>query len=157
MSTQRNNNIHTELYIIIILSDCAMFFQMELVLHYPPSEVENLSVWRHVLLRALSLDARHRVEADIIRLTQEAMTEWQNGGCKLGQVNKVVRTTSDLGYVRDVAVIHRWMALCLLYAHDAMILQASNSKIFTEGTVGTMIWNTRAERCSANTKGKAEV
>ncbi|XP_026201298.1 uncharacterized protein C1orf112 homolog isoform X2 [Anabas testudineus] len=63
--------------------------QMELVTHYPPSDVENLSVWRHVLLRALSHDARRRVEADIISLTQEALTEWQKGGWKLGQVNKV--------------------------------------------------------------------
>lgn len=109
---------------------------MELVLHYPPSEVENLSVWLHVLLRALSLDARHRVEADIIGLTQEAMTEWQNGGYKLGQVNKVVRTTSDLECSRGVAVIQLFLSFistksgCLLYAHEVMIVQTSNSKIF---------------------------
>ncbi|KAM6939208.1 FIGNL1-interacting regulator of recombination and mitosis [Lycodopsis pacificus] len=63
--------------------------QMELVAHFPPSEVENLPVWRRVLLRALSQDARHRVEADIIGLTRGALTDWQNGGCKLGQVDKV--------------------------------------------------------------------
>uniref|UniRef100_A0A671VKU6 Fignl1 interacting regulator of recombination and mitosis n=1 Tax=Sparus aurata TaxID=8175 RepID=A0A671VKU6_SPAAU len=60
--------------------------QMELVARFPPSEVENLPVWRHVLLRALSQDARYRVETDIIGLTQKALTDWQNGGCKLGQV-----------------------------------------------------------------------
>ncbi|XP_060889151.1 FIGNL1-interacting regulator of recombination and mitosis [Labrus mixtus] len=63
--------------------------QMELVMHFPPSEVENLSVWRHVLVRALSCDARHRVETDIIGLAQKALTDWQNGGYKLGQVDKV--------------------------------------------------------------------
>ncbi|XP_075943921.1 FIGNL1-interacting regulator of recombination and mitosis isoform X2 [Anarhichas minor] len=63
--------------------------QMELVAHFPPSEVENLPVWRRVLLRALSQGARHRVEADIIDLTQGALTDWQNGGYKLGQVDKV--------------------------------------------------------------------
>ncbi|XP_039666561.1 uncharacterized protein C1orf112 homolog [Perca fluviatilis] len=63
--------------------------QMELVARFPPSEVENLPVWRHVLLRALSHDARHRVETDIISLTQKALTTWQNGGYKLGQVDKV--------------------------------------------------------------------
>ncbi|XP_030289356.1 FIGNL1-interacting regulator of recombination and mitosis [Sparus aurata] len=63
--------------------------QMELVARFPPSEVENLPVWRHVLLRALSQDARYRVETDIIGLTQKALTDWQNGGCKLGQVHKV--------------------------------------------------------------------
>ncbi|XP_038571961.1 uncharacterized protein C1orf112 homolog [Micropterus salmoides] len=63
--------------------------QMELVTRFPPSEMENLPLWQHVLLRALSHDARHRVETDIIGLTQKALTDWQNGGYKLGQVNKV--------------------------------------------------------------------
>ncbi|KAM7013204.1 FIGNL1-interacting regulator of recombination and mitosis [Tautogolabrus adspersus] len=63
--------------------------QMELVMHFPPSEVENLPIWRHVLVRALSRDARHRVQTDIIGLAQKALTDWQNGGYKLGQVDKV--------------------------------------------------------------------
>ncbi|XP_070688210.1 FIGNL1-interacting regulator of recombination and mitosis [Pempheris klunzingeri] len=63
--------------------------QMELVVRFPPSDMENLPVWRHVLLRALSHDARHRVETDIIGLSQKAVTNWQNGGHKLGQVDKV--------------------------------------------------------------------
>uniref|UniRef100_A0A8P4JZ55 Fignl1 interacting regulator of recombination and mitosis n=1 Tax=Dicentrarchus labrax TaxID=13489 RepID=A0A8P4JZ55_DICLA len=62
---------------------------MELVSRFPPSDVENLPVWRHVLLRALSHDARHRVETDITGLVQKALTDWQTGGHKLGQVNKV--------------------------------------------------------------------
>ncbi|XP_029355907.1 FIGNL1-interacting regulator of recombination and mitosis isoform X2 [Echeneis naucrates] len=63
--------------------------QMELVDHYPPSDVENLPIWHHILLRALSQDARHRVETDIIGITQKTLNEWQNGGYKLGQVEKV--------------------------------------------------------------------
>ncbi|XP_039984627.1 uncharacterized protein C1orf112 homolog [Xiphias gladius] len=63
--------------------------QMELVRRFPPSEVENLPVWRHILLRALSQDVCHRVEAEIIGITQKALTNWQNGGCKLGQIDKV--------------------------------------------------------------------
>ncbi|XP_023260992.1 uncharacterized protein C1orf112 homolog isoform X1 [Seriola lalandi dorsalis] len=63
--------------------------QMELVMHFPPSDVENLRVWRHVLLRALSQEARHRVETDIIGLTQKALTDWQNAEYKLGQMDKV--------------------------------------------------------------------
>lgn len=63
--------------------------QMELVMRYPPSEVENLPVWQHILLRALSHDARRHVEADITGFTQKALTDWENGGYKLGQVNKV--------------------------------------------------------------------
>lgn len=77
---------------------------MELVTHFPPSDVENLPLWRHVLLRALSHDARHRVEADIIGLTQKALTDWQNGGHKLGQVDKVVSTNSDMGCSRGVTL-----------------------------------------------------
>ncbi|XP_029284943.1 FIGNL1-interacting regulator of recombination and mitosis isoform X2 [Cottoperca gobio] len=63
--------------------------QMELVERFPPSEVGNLPVWRHVLLRALSRDARHRVETDVIGLSQNALTDWQNGGYKLGEVDQV--------------------------------------------------------------------
>ncbi|XP_028259961.1 FIGNL1-interacting regulator of recombination and mitosis isoform X2 [Parambassis ranga] len=63
--------------------------QMELVAQFPPSEAENLPVWQHVLLRALSQDARHRVEADVIAFIQKVVTDWQNGGYKLGQVDKV--------------------------------------------------------------------
>lgn len=70
---------------------------MELAARFPPSEVENLPVWQHVLLRALSQDARHCVETDIIGLTQKALSNWQNGGHKLGQLDKMVRTTSDMG------------------------------------------------------------
>uniref|UniRef100_A0A8C2YVG4 Fignl1 interacting regulator of recombination and mitosis n=1 Tax=Cyclopterus lumpus TaxID=8103 RepID=A0A8C2YVG4_CYCLU len=78
-----------------------LFFQMELAASFPPSEVENLPVWRHVLLRALSQDARPSVEADIVGLTQKALTDWQNGGYKLGQVDKVnVALLSLLAVVR---------------------------------------------------------
>ncbi|XP_061594134.1 FIGNL1-interacting regulator of recombination and mitosis [Cololabis saira] len=63
--------------------------QMDLVAHFPPSEVENLGVWNHVLLKALSQDARQRVETNITDLTQKVVTEWQKGGYKLGQVDKV--------------------------------------------------------------------
>ncbi|XP_068175304.1 FIGNL1-interacting regulator of recombination and mitosis [Antennarius striatus] len=63
--------------------------QMELVERFSPSESENLRVWQNVLLRALSQDARHRVETDILGLTQKALINWQNGGCKLGEVSNV--------------------------------------------------------------------
>ncbi|KAM6921569.1 FIGNL1-interacting regulator of recombination and mitosis [Xenentodon cancila] len=63
--------------------------QMELVAHFPPSEVENLAVWHHVPLRALSQDARHRLETNITDLTQKVLAEWQKGEYKLGQVDKV--------------------------------------------------------------------
>ncbi|XP_072245743.1 FIGNL1-interacting regulator of recombination and mitosis [Leuresthes tenuis] len=63
--------------------------QMELVAQLPPSEVENHAVWRHILLRALSQDTRRRVETEMISLTQKVLADWQNGGYKLGQVERV--------------------------------------------------------------------
>ena len=65
--------------------------QMELVAVFPPSRVENLPVWQHVLLRALSPDACLRLRADVTALTQQALDHWREGGYRLGQVEKVVR------------------------------------------------------------------
>ncbi|XP_037324902.2 FIGNL1-interacting regulator of recombination and mitosis isoform X2 [Pungitius pungitius] len=70
--------------------------QMELVERFPPAEVGNLPVWRHVLLRALSQEARRRVEADVTDLTQKALSDWRNGGYKLGQVEKVNKVLLSL-------------------------------------------------------------
>lgn len=74
-----------------------LFSQMELVSHFPPSEMENLRVWHHVLLRALSQDICRQVVTEITGLTQKVLADWQNGGYKLGQVDKVVRTTLAVG------------------------------------------------------------
>ncbi|XP_041696583.1 uncharacterized protein C1orf112 homolog isoform X1 [Coregonus clupeaformis] len=63
--------------------------QMELVERFPPSQGENLPVWCHILLRALSHDARQRVEADVITLTNTTVTDWQQAGYKLGQLDQV--------------------------------------------------------------------
>ncbi|XP_061635971.1 FIGNL1-interacting regulator of recombination and mitosis isoform X1 [Phyllopteryx taeniolatus] len=63
--------------------------QMDLLARFPPSEAENLPIWRHVLLRALSNDASQRVVSDVITLGQTVLTDWQSGGYKLGQVCKV--------------------------------------------------------------------
>ncbi|XP_077439837.1 FIGNL1-interacting regulator of recombination and mitosis isoform X1 [Vanacampus margaritifer] len=63
--------------------------QMDFLARFPPSEPDNLPIWRHILLRALSDDARQRVAEDIIALAQKVVTDWQSGGYKLGQVGKV--------------------------------------------------------------------
>lgn len=75
---------------------------MELVTRFPPSEVVNLPVWQNILLRPLSQDVRHCVETDIIGLAQKVLTDWQNGGHKLGQLDNMVRTTSAMGCSRGV-------------------------------------------------------
>ncbi|TKS74537.1 hypothetical protein D9C73_008620 [Collichthys lucidus] len=92
--------------------------QMELVLRFPPSEVENLPVWRHVLLRALSQEARHRVETDIIGLSQKALTDWQNGGYKLGQVDKVL-PVADKHNQRSRVCSNEWRVnVCFVLRYD---------------------------------------
>ncbi|XP_029938585.1 FIGNL1-interacting regulator of recombination and mitosis isoform X2 [Salarias fasciatus] len=63
--------------------------QVELVTHFPPSKVENLPVWHQVVLRALSRDTHQLVETEIISHAQKVLTDWQNEGYKLGQVEKV--------------------------------------------------------------------
>ncbi|XP_034035704.1 uncharacterized protein C1orf112 homolog isoform X2 [Thalassophryne amazonica] len=76
--------------------------QMELVLRFPPSEVENLHLWCHILLRALSHEARHCVDTDIVALTQRIFTEWDSGGCKLGQLDRLNISLSSLLAVLQV-------------------------------------------------------
>ncbi|KAK0147543.1 hypothetical protein N1851_012972 [Merluccius polli] len=63
--------------------------QTELVERFPPSRVENLPVWHHVQLGALSPDACHRLRTDVTALTQQALDRWRDGGYRLGQVDKV--------------------------------------------------------------------
>uniref|UniRef100_A0A8C7IZ83 Fignl1 interacting regulator of recombination and mitosis n=1 Tax=Oncorhynchus kisutch TaxID=8019 RepID=A0A8C7IZ83_ONCKI len=97
---------------------------MELVERFPPSQDDNLPVWCHILLRALSHDARQRVEADIITLTDTTVTNWQKAGCKLGQLDKNKALLSLLMVVRGVSpeaecgssaltiISQLWVAMC---------------------------------------------
>uniref|UniRef100_A0A8C7YM84 FIGNL1 interacting regulator of recombination and mitosis n=1 Tax=Oryzias sinensis TaxID=183150 RepID=A0A8C7YM84_9TELE len=75
--------------------------QEQLVEHFPPSELENRAVWDNILFGALSQDTRLRVEADMISLAQNALTDWRNGGYKMVQVDQVnVALSSLLSVVR---------------------------------------------------------
>ncbi|KAF7657876.1 hypothetical protein LDENG_00021100 [Lucifuga dentata] len=89
--------------------------QMQLLEHFPPSEVENLVVWHHVSLRALSHDACHHAESDIIAVTQKTLTDWQNGGYKLAQMDKMnVMLLSLLVVVRGQSSPEEQCVLSLL-------------------------------------------
>ncbi|XP_013979202.2 FIGNL1-interacting regulator of recombination and mitosis isoform X2 [Salmo salar] len=107
--------------------------QMELVERFPPSQDDNLPVWCHILLRALSHDARQRVEADIITLTNTTVTNWQKAGCKLGQLDKVnIALLSLLMVVRGVSpeaecessaltiISQLWVAMCPSQIHPSI-------------------------------------
>ncbi|XP_008334587.1 FIGNL1-interacting regulator of recombination and mitosis [Cynoglossus semilaevis] len=63
--------------------------QMELLIRFPPSEEDNLPVWRHILLKALSQEVRQCVETEIIGIAQRLTLNWQTKGHKLGHVAKL--------------------------------------------------------------------
>uniref|UniRef100_A0A3Q1FSJ5 FIGNL1 interacting regulator of recombination and mitosis n=1 Tax=Acanthochromis polyacanthus TaxID=80966 RepID=A0A3Q1FSJ5_9TELE len=105
-TAERYQSFHLGLLLKRMVSFMTPNHQMELIAQFPPSELENLRVWHHILLRALSQDARHRVQTEILDLTQKVLTDWQNGGYKLGQVDKVnVVLLSLLVVVREQASV----------------------------------------------------
>uniref|UniRef100_A0A8C6WL66 Si:dkey-97o5.1 n=1 Tax=Neogobius melanostomus TaxID=47308 RepID=A0A8C6WL66_9GOBI len=61
--------------------------QMAFVDEFPPSVMENLTLWSHILLKAFSQEARCKIESSIIGLAQKRLSDWQNDDCKLGQVH----------------------------------------------------------------------
>uniref|UniRef100_A0A3Q2Z6X7 Fignl1 interacting regulator of recombination and mitosis n=1 Tax=Hippocampus comes TaxID=109280 RepID=A0A3Q2Z6X7_HIPCM len=87
---------HTALICGVLLLRCHTV--MEFLARFPSSEAENLPIWRHVLLRALSTDARQRVEADVVALAQKALTECDNTCFRNVQVqtHHVLRITLQL-------------------------------------------------------------
>ncbi|KAM8890592.1 FIGNL1-interacting regulator of recombination and mitosis isoform 1-T2 [Synchiropus picturatus] len=86
--------------------------QMELVVRFPPSCLENLRLWRHILLRALSQDVRHRVVCGITALNEKTLSDWQDGGFKLGQVATLnVALRSLLVVAKDTAALEEQQVL----------------------------------------------
>ncbi|CAB1323789.1 unnamed protein product [Coregonus sp. 'balchen'] len=79
-----------------------------LFLMTPNHQAENLPVWCHILLRALSHDARQRVEADVITLTNTTVTDWQQAGYKLGQLDQVAECGSSA--LRIISQL--WVGMC---------------------------------------------
>lgn len=63
--------------------------QIAFVNQFPPSAMENLPVWSHILLKAFCPEARCTIESGIIGLAQKMMDDWQNEGHKLGQVEQM--------------------------------------------------------------------
>ncbi|KAJ8384494.1 hypothetical protein AAFF_G00204090 [Aldrovandia affinis] len=76
--------------------------QVELVEKFSPKLAENLPVWQHVLLRALSQDVRKQVEKDIVSSASVAVTGWLEKGCRLGELEIVnVALSSSLVVVQS--------------------------------------------------------
>ncbi|XP_064190130.1 FIGNL1-interacting regulator of recombination and mitosis [Anguilla rostrata] len=75
--------------------------QAEVAERFPPGLAENLAVWRHVLLRALSQDVGRRVERDVMSAAGAAVTGWLETGCRLGELEAVnVALAASLAVVR---------------------------------------------------------
>ncbi|XP_048833347.1 uncharacterized protein C1orf112 homolog isoform X2 [Brienomyrus brachyistius] len=70
--------------------------QMELIEKLPPGLAENQPVWQHVLLRALSEDARKRVRRDVETLASDVVGGWLEKGCRLGELEQVNLVLSSL-------------------------------------------------------------
>lgn len=58
---------------------------------FPPSQEENVCVWRHTLLRCLCVEARMQVEEEVLARASVVLQEWQNTGRRLGDIPRLVR------------------------------------------------------------------
>ncbi|XP_006634708.2 FIGNL1-interacting regulator of recombination and mitosis [Lepisosteus oculatus] len=75
--------------------------QVQFISKFSPKEAENLTLWQHVLLKALSLDVRKQVEEDIMKSATAVCASWMEEGCKLGQLEKVNTALSAMLSVRQ--------------------------------------------------------
>lgn len=63
--------------------------QRTFVEQFPPSQMENLPVWSHVLIKAFCPEARSSVESALVGLAQNVSSDWQKAEYKLGHVHKM--------------------------------------------------------------------
>ncbi|XP_033821473.2 uncharacterized protein C1orf112 homolog [Periophthalmus magnuspinnatus] len=63
--------------------------QIEFVKQFPPSVMDNLPVWSHVLLKAFSQETQCKIQSGIVKLAQKSLDDWHKDDYKLGQVNKM--------------------------------------------------------------------
>nr|XP_055042094.1 uncharacterized protein C1orf112 homolog [Misgurnus anguillicaudatus]XP_055042095.1 uncharacterized protein C1orf112 homolog [Misgurnus anguillicaudatus]XP_055042096.1 uncharacterized protein C1orf112 homolog [Misgurnus anguillicaudatus] len=66
--------------------------QMEFVELFPPSQEENLCVWRHTLLRCLCSEARAQVEEEVLSKASAVLQDWQDSGFRLGNLSRLNKT-----------------------------------------------------------------
>ncbi|KAA0708492.1 hypothetical protein E1301_Tti005735 [Triplophysa tibetana] len=80
--------------------------QIEFVERFPPSQEENLCVWRHILLRCLSTEACVRVEEEVLSKASDALKEWQDSGYRLGNILSVNRVLGCVLVVMGGSNLH---------------------------------------------------
>ncbi|XP_074402532.1 FIGNL1-interacting regulator of recombination and mitosis isoform X2 [Zonotrichia albicollis] len=70
--------------------------QVEFAREFPPEEVENLAVWQHVSLRALSADLRAQVLSQLCSAGLQRCRQWLSSGRALGGLPPVNTALSAL-------------------------------------------------------------
>ncbi|XP_064576267.1 FIGNL1-interacting regulator of recombination and mitosis isoform X2 [Zonotrichia leucophrys gambelii] len=70
--------------------------QVEFAREFPPEEAENLAVWQHVSLRALSADLRARVLSQLCSAGLQRCRQWLSSGRALGGLPPVNTALSAL-------------------------------------------------------------
>lgn len=70
--------------------------QMEFVELFPPSQEENLCVWRHTLLRCLCTEARSQVEEEVLSKASAVLQDWQDSGFRLGNLSRLNKTLGSV-------------------------------------------------------------
>uniref|UniRef100_A0A8D2MGB1 Uncharacterized protein n=1 Tax=Zonotrichia albicollis TaxID=44394 RepID=A0A8D2MGB1_ZONAL len=70
--------------------------QVEFAHEFPPEEVENLAVWQHVSLRALSADLRAQVLSQLCSAGLQRCRQWLSSGRALGGLPPVNTALSAL-------------------------------------------------------------
>ncbi|XP_063057096.1 FIGNL1-interacting regulator of recombination and mitosis [Engraulis encrasicolus] len=78
--------------------------QMELLERFPGSMEENACLWGHVLLRSLAPEVRSRLEQELTAMAASVTQDWQQGGCKLGTVDRLNKVLWALRVVVRVEV-----------------------------------------------------
>ncbi|XP_041126871.1 uncharacterized protein C1orf112 homolog [Polyodon spathula] len=63
--------------------------QVEFVERFSPKEVENVQLWQHVPLKALTPDLRKQVVDDIMRSAGAVCSRWLEGRCMLVELEQV--------------------------------------------------------------------
>lgn len=64
---------------------------MEFTQKFPPKEAENLPLWQHISLKALTPDLRKHVEHQLCVVGLTQCRQWLSSRCTLGELPPVVR------------------------------------------------------------------
>uniref|UniRef100_A0A3B4ASR7 Uncharacterized protein n=1 Tax=Periophthalmus magnuspinnatus TaxID=409849 RepID=A0A3B4ASR7_9GOBI len=99
--------------------------QIEFVKQFPPSVMDNLPVWSHVLLKAFSQETQCKIQSGIVKLAQKSLDDWHKDDYKLGQVNKM--------QIKSHAVLQCTLELLLLIS--SIVVKNMESQVICQAVV----------------------